>query len=289
MRNKVEAINEALNETYLVYRETINYFIVTKQLSSMIDETSRTQREIINLLIDINHNKINPTLLKPHQLQNAIMQIKDRLTNNVQLPGKKGGIDLQIIYKLLEANGIFVGTKLIISAKIPLLSIHPSSVYEVIPLSIKKGDTMIIPKISKTILLYNFDIDSYHLMTQTTFNKCIRISTNKYICKGNWPWQDANDSACEIAPIKPTKEDKCEYDEVSSTSIWITLNGNNRWLFKTIENSSAHLQCPSNKNEILQLPKQGILNLQTGCKARIKGTTLIASNDQQTTKRCTDQ
>ncbi|XP_037930081.1 uncharacterized protein LOC119664701, partial [Teleopsis dalmanni] len=45
IRTKIEAIKIALNETYFVYKESINFFMVTKQLSDLIEECSNIQSE----------------------------------------------------------------------------------------------------------------------------------------------------------------------------------------------------------------------------------------------------
>ncbi|XP_037931692.1 uncharacterized protein LOC119666485 [Teleopsis dalmanni] len=89
IHERVESINTALNETYLVYKESINFFMVARQLSDMIEECSQIQSEVMELLMGVNHGKLNPALIKPSQLHREIIKIRDIIPENQMLPGKK--------------------------------------------------------------------------------------------------------------------------------------------------------------------------------------------------------
>jgi len=43
---------------------------------------------IINLLIDINHGRLNPNILKPRQVKTELARMKDALQETLVLPGK---------------------------------------------------------------------------------------------------------------------------------------------------------------------------------------------------------
>jgi len=70
---------------------------------------------------------------------------------------------------------------------------------------------LLIASLSSEYLVYNFEVDSYHLMTETTLNKCQKWQAQGTVCEGNWPWSNANDLACEVRPLKPGRPANCIY------------------------------------------------------------------------------
>jgi len=94
-----------LQESYYVYKESINLFMVTKQLTSLIEDFEKTQASIISLLIDISHGRLNTNVLKPSQLKSEISKIKENLSETLVLPGKRTGTEVKEIYTPLTAMG----------------------------------------------------------------------------------------------------------------------------------------------------------------------------------------
>ncbi|XP_059223118.1 uncharacterized protein LOC131996932 [Stomoxys calcitrans] len=60
---------------------------------------------------------------------------------------------------------------------------------------------------------------------------------NKFLCRGNWAWEDANDQSCELAALKPTSKCECQFLRTQNRNVWIEL------LFKTKEQVSVHILC----------------------------------------------
>jgi len=130
--------------------------MITKQLNSLIEEGERVQAAIISLLIDINNGRLSTNILKPNQLQNEITKIQGSLSETLVLPRKRTGTELKEVYKLSTARGLFIENRLIINAKIPLFSRHPSKLFRIIPLPIQNEDRMITVHITSGYLIYNF-------------------------------------------------------------------------------------------------------------------------------------
>lgn len=172
-------MNEQLNKFYneLVKdqnaeRMTLMFQILTIQIGIVMDECEDIQTSIINLLIDINHGRINPKLLKPSQLNNEIALIKNQLPHKLVLPGKRLGNELKEIYKSMTAKGLIVDSRLVINIEIPLISYEPSNAYKLNTLPIKYKGNMIIPDIKAEYLIYKFDLNQYVLINQVELNKC---------------------------------------------------------------------------------------------------------------------
>nr|XP_041631965.1 uncharacterized protein LOC121502439 [Drosophila kikkawai]XP_041631966.1 uncharacterized protein LOC121502439 [Drosophila kikkawai] len=282
MQVRIENMTEVLKENYYVYKESIKFFMVTKQLQSLIEEGEKVQSGIINLLIDINHGRLNTNILRPNQLKSEIAKIQENLSENLIIPGKRSGTELKEVYTLLTARGLFIENKLIISAKVPLFSRHPSKLFRLIPLPIRNVEQMIMVQLTSEYLIYNFEIDSYHLMNEATLNQCQKWQQGKRICKGSWPWNSANDNACEVQPLKPNRASNCVYKTIiGSTSYWVELEKKSSWLFKVPLNTKIRVQCTGSQMELCELPEQGIFSIASYCTARTDDKILIAHHNIQ--------
>ena len=96
MNDRIDNISAIVKEKFLVCRESTKFFIITKQVSDIIDKVEKLQTQVINLLMDANHGKINPALFKPHQLAKVIYQMLSIL------PGQGSKKQLTTICHLLK-------------------------------------------------------------------------------------------------------------------------------------------------------------------------------------------
>ena len=201
---KVNQISDLLNTDYFVYKESINFFMMMKQLEVLVDEAEKIQMQIIGLLIDVNHGKINPNLIRPSKLQEEILKIKEHLSDNLRLPGRSKDAVLQAVYRLMTARGVFIDGTLVIDVKIPLLERSSSDIFNIIPLPIMKDGLTMMVELKQQLMVYNYELDSYQLITQPILNQCKKDGETEYLCNGNWAWEDSNDNSCELATIKPS-------------------------------------------------------------------------------------
>lgn len=99
----------------------------------MLEENEKVQAQIIELVIDINHGKLNTALLTPAQLQDAVNHIRKHIPDHLKLPGKKDD-RLRTIYKLLTARATTLKNHLVIAVSIPLFNDQVSQLFKVIPI-----------------------------------------------------------------------------------------------------------------------------------------------------------
>ncbi|XP_053968598.1 uncharacterized protein LOC128870028 [Anastrepha ludens] len=246
-----------------------------------MDECEDIQTSIINLLIDINHGRINPKLIKPSQLNKEIALIRNKLPHKLVLPGKQFGNELKEIYKSMTAKGLIVDSRLVINIEIPLISYEPSDAYKLNPLPIKYKGNMIIPDIKAESLVYKFDLNRYVLINQVDLDKCLKNLEDHYQCPGNWAWKSATDNSCEVAALKQLENEVCGFKPATNENVWIKLSSQNRWLYKLFSKSTIHLECDNNQQMRMEIPNQGIITIREGCTARHEGVTLTASHHVQ--------
>lgn len=160
-----------IQKLYYVYKESLNFFMITTQLTNIIDECEKIQSGIISFPINLNHGRLNTNFLKASPLKSEISKIEDSLSENYVLPGKRTGTELTEVYTLLTARGLFVDERLIINAKIPLFGRHASKLFRVVPIPVTIGERMIMVHVDVQYLVYKFEIDAYHLIKESILNK----------------------------------------------------------------------------------------------------------------------
>ncbi|XP_061400735.1 uncharacterized protein LOC133336443 isoform X2 [Musca vetustissima] len=163
---KIDNITATMNETYFVYRESIRFFIITKEIHEYIDECDDVLKEVINLLLDINNGHIHPVLISPEKLQSEIFKIRNELPTKYVLPGKSSGTELKEVLHLMRGRGMYIGTQLVIDLKIPLFNRQSSQFYRVIPIPFEHDGAVLIARIRSPYIVYNFELDSFHYLTQ---------------------------------------------------------------------------------------------------------------------------
>jgi len=141
---------------------------------------------------------------------------------------------------------------------------------------------MITVHITSEYLIYIFEIDSYHIMSESTLSQWQRWQQNKRICQRSWPWNSANDNSCEVQPFKPNRVSNCIYKTViDSSSYWTELEKKSSWLFKVPFNFKVRVQCTNAQIQVLDLPMQGILSIALDCTARTDDRILIVHHNIQ--------
>lgn len=80
----------------------IQFQILVTQITILMTECESIQRSITELLIDLNHGRINPALLTPTQLSKELMLIKEKLPAKLQIPGKYSDSQLRDVHNLIQ-------------------------------------------------------------------------------------------------------------------------------------------------------------------------------------------
>lgn len=176
---------------------------------------------------------------------------------------------------LMTGHGTVVGSQLVIDIKIPLFNRQSSQFYRVIPIPFKEGGTVMIARVKAPYIVYNFELDSFHFLTQAMLNECKETLGKEIMCEGNFPWRDASTNQCELAPFRPHININCAYDETERMPYWMPLQMQGNWLFKTFSNNTAHLKCSHKQQAIMELPQQGNFSLEADCTGRVGQVTLV--------------
>ncbi|XP_059221507.1 uncharacterized protein LOC131996076 [Stomoxys calcitrans] len=240
--DRVNNITETVKEEYFVYRKSTKFFMVAKELQIVVEDNERVQLKMLALLIDINHGKLNPSLITPIQLQEETNKIREHIPDHLKLPGTAEN-QLRSIYKLLKAKATVIENRLVVSVWIPLFGDQVSQIHKMIGVPFEKLGRKMIPVLRSEYIIYNFKMDSYHLISHSELNSCQTFGENEYVCDGGWPWMDANDKSCETSPLKPFTKPNCKFDEFTADTFWTKLELDNSWIFKVFTQTTGHIQC----------------------------------------------
>ena len=120
------------------------------------------------------------------------------MSDKLRLPGRSKDAVLQAVYRLMTTREVFIDGTLVIDVKIPLLERSSSDIFNIIPLPIMKDGLTMMIELKQQLMVYNYELDSYHLITQPILNQCKKDGENEYLCNGNLAWEDANDNSCEL-------------------------------------------------------------------------------------------
>lgn len=77
-----------------------------------MSECEKVQKAVIELLINLNHGRINPTLLTPTQLQKELMLNNAKLPAKLLIPEQLPNTQLGDAYNLMETRGFILDSKL---------------------------------------------------------------------------------------------------------------------------------------------------------------------------------
>lgn len=110
----------------------IQFQMLITQVTILLSECEKIQNSIIELLIDLNHGRINPALITPTQLNKELTLIREKLPSKLQIPGQQDNNQLRDVYNLMRANGLIIDNKLVIKAEIPLMHSESSEIYKLI-------------------------------------------------------------------------------------------------------------------------------------------------------------
>ena len=86
LQTRIDNITMLVQEKIFIYKESIKFFAIARQIEAQLEEVERTQSQIIRLLMDINHGKVSPDLLKPGQLSQEMAKEDDLTTFGYSRP-----------------------------------------------------------------------------------------------------------------------------------------------------------------------------------------------------------
>lgn len=94
------------------------------------------------------------------------------MSKDLVLPGKATGTELEETYHGIIAKRLIIKKQLVVQTEIPLIPVYNTKVYELIKLSVKINDTVLISRLEEEFTVYNFSTNTFYVLFQTKLSKC---------------------------------------------------------------------------------------------------------------------
>lgn len=243
-----------------------------------------TQNSLLEVLTDIKHNKINPSLFTPRQLKQQLDLIQQHLPMGTSLPNYNDVNQLLEIYQLMQVRTGRVKNRLLIELNIPLLRNTPYQLYKVVPIPFfhQESYLTIIPDTS--YIAVDSNKLNYYPMSDIELSHC--TSTNSMlICSQMQPIYTVNSERfqCEVKLMNHEKSNLtkvCKFQSMPLNKHWIRLNHPNKWIYVLDKAYTIDIAC----NKVLtyvELKGSGVIDIAPGCKLRNNDITIHSHNIQQ--------
>lgn len=241
-----------------------------------------TQTEIIDLLINAHHGKVQPTLISPRKIENLLFKIKQELPNSVMLPITNNGNGVTEIYRLSKISANIINNKIIVELKFPLPSQDSYQIFKPFPLPKIFNNSFVHIKSTNNFILIDNKRDHYLEFTSQELQDCATTDNKHYYCKNSIPIFNINSEIrrCEIKLLKKeTITSECQIVYSSETSYWKHLTQKNTWLFSLRIPTEVDVICDNTITSII-LQETGTACIDPGCYMRSKDFILYGQNEK---------
>ncbi|XP_025831978.1 uncharacterized protein LOC112904924 [Agrilus planipennis] len=250
-------------------------------MSQVINDLKEECEAEISSILFAKQNIIHPSVITPLSLREELSKIK--FNTNIEFPISP--VDIENFYKYFSICDITVsydGQILIYAIKIPIVNEKIYTLYNLIPLPVRKDNSSIYSYIDPSfpyLLLSTSKTDYCRFKNLTS---CKKLAEEEYLCSQMVVHLTSQRPVCEtllrVTPSSTVPED-CPTKVVKAhLELWQPLSSNS-WLFIMTEPTMASISCEQNSNIIdVQLNNIGILKLQQKCKCYTFSTVLYATS-----------
>ena len=298
-RKRINAINEGVKEIYSIVtnqsleasrgiNEVRSFLVYYVQLQAIVSNTRELLIESINhirsfdLQIDtLSSGKISPSIISPFQLEKMLLDIKNKLPEDLKLPINPSR-KLWEYYRLLSSTSIFEQNRVLIMIKVPLISVGkrinifkvtnlPLPNSEMLQSNDKNSDNLhMIAKyeLESDYIAVNREKTLYMLLNRN--NEC--LNSDPTFCEFNTPMYPINRSKyCVVALLMNNKrkiKNLCSAlirpNEVLPQASRIKQGV---WVISTIEVINFVLTCKDRETRNIPVkPPLDMLTIPPGCK-----------------------
>lgn len=236
------------------------------QIPNMITQFESIQNQLVDVMTDIHHGKINPLIIKPTQLKKEIKLIKLVL----QLRGE-ASIDyiygIGELYKVMTMTCRVFEDKIVLRLTIPMTDLYTFNLLRVIPIPIIKRARFQFIDSHPTYVAVNVDKNEYVELSDADITRGIELHNNPLLCTLKTPKYVLNTSmSCVMNNYVNKSLDRCHGINTTPVTEFIQLQ-RNTWLYYTNDTSQIKIEC---RNHMYEFPKEsiGIVQMKDMCIIR---------------------
>lgn len=227
-----------------------------------ISEQKRSTN-LINIIIDSNHGKLNPILFPAEQVEQQISLIKNHLTADLSIPIEHG---ITEFYSTMKVRTRTIGPTVLFEIKVPLQNSMNFQLYRVQPIPIPQNNEFIFIKPSCDFLIINLQRDLYYPLREIEFLRCSKRNENYFACQQKHPlFKPASQKCtCEVNLLKHQGMRNCTVKRQASNGLWSEITSSNKWLFAVNQTTTIDVIC-NNELYPIKLIGSGIIEFNDRC------------------------
>lgn len=273
-----EGVNKAEEELKTTQTFTSAVMLVTLNLINF----QHMQKNILSVITDTKHGRLNTLILTPVQLNEQLIIIKEHLPHNLRVPGNGSTTSLLAIYKSMHVKMRITQKNVLFDVRIPLLNTETYHLYKLIPIPVPYDGNYIFIQPSSPYLAVNLQRDRFSPLTREELKECIQLSDSQLICNLKQPVYSlkSNQSRCEMDLFNRQREmpEFCQLKSMPLTKLWRKLHIPSTWLYTMDNETHIDVICGDSTYSVI-LTGSGIIQLQPTCM--IKHPTLFISANNQ--------
>lgn len=245
-----------------------NIASLTSYLILVISNFEKVQEILLDVLLDLNHAKINPQIITPHQLAEQIMVIKAHLPTTLTL-AKGSTMDL---YKMASVKGRILEQAVVFEMRLPLADTADFQLFNLLPIPILQQSYSYLIETSSPFLAISPTRDEFFPLSELELSSCKILSAQHFLCNKLHPTytKQSTASSCEVALLnhKNNALHECKLRKMPAGDYWKSLKNPNRWIFSTRSSITGHLIC-NEFTESLTVAGNGLLEFKEPCMLKM--------------------
>lgn len=222
------------------------------------------QQNIINIIIDSSHGKLNPIIFPIEVAREQITLIKAHLSSELIIPGEEGIKDL---YSSMKIRTTTYDAMVLFEIKIPLYNSKRFQLYRSLPVPTPINDSFMSIQPATEYLIINLQRDIYYPLNEIELLRCVKRQDNSFACQLKHPLYKpaSGKNTCELNLLKHRGMTDCQIKKQPLTSLWTQLTSTNKWLYSTTHPITIDIICDDEVHS-QQLMGSGQIQFFDQCK-----------------------
>lgn len=200
------------------------------------------QKNLIEIIIDTSHNKLNPVIFPPEAALNQISLIKNHLSADLSVPNEGG---LAEFYSTMKVRTNTVESMVIFEIKFPLQSNMKFQLFRIQPVPTPFNNSLIFIQPTTDFLIINLQRDLFYPLPEIELLRCKQRRNNFFACQQKLALYKPKSGLCEceLSLLKHQGMSKCSVKRINGTNLWTQLTSTNKWLFVAAKPVTIDIIC----------------------------------------------
>lgn len=247
------------------YREQ-KLSMVYQQVQTLLSmaRAETIQRNIIDIITDSSHGKLNPVIFPVVTAQEQLTLIRTHLSTELSVPGEDG---IKELYSSMKIRTTTYDAMVLFEMKIPLYNSKRFQLYRSLAVPTPVNNSFMSIQPATDYLIINRQRDIYYPLNEIELLRCVKRQDNSFACQLKHPLYKpaSGKNTCELNLLKHRGMTDCRIKKQPLTSLWTQLTSTNKWLYSTTHPITIDIICDDEVHS-QQLMGSGQIQFFDQCK-----------------------